>query len=118
MARKRDRTGEAKFIFLKSAIISRSSGVNALPPLKGKRYTYHDLIYALFGSIADQVARTGSSAREEGADNGRGDTANTGGSRLEQQQGRGYLLTRDDMQSTRKLSCGISKLAPQTPICP
>ena len=72
MARERDRADEAKSIFLKSAIISRSWGVNALASLKGKRYTYQDLIDALFGSIADQVAHTESFAREEVADSGRG----------------------------------------------
>lgn len=40
--------------------------------LKVKRYTYQDLIDALFGSIADPVAYKDFLAREDVADNGRG----------------------------------------------
>ena len=65
MAKKRDRTDEAKAGFLKSAVMSRKWGVNAMASLKGRQYGYQDLIDALFSSIADEATYKESLAREE-----------------------------------------------------
>ena len=72
MAMKRDRTDEAKVVFLKRAVMSRSWGVSALASLKGQRYSYQDLIDALFSSIADQDAHAESLAREQATGGGEG----------------------------------------------
>ena len=65
MAKKRDRTDEARAGFLQSAVMPRKCGVNAMASLKGRQYGYQDLIDALFSGIADEATCEKSLAHEE-----------------------------------------------------